>query len=508
MLVQARLGALVIGAICILGAPAISGKSVEDRKWLEVRTENFTVRGDLREKKLVEIAYRLETFRAAVTIVTNVSSTESPIPTEIYALSRKGFKSLGIDRVWVGRFIPGQRSNLMLIRDSPGTGEYSTSLHEYVHFLVRNHSGLNYPRWFDEGFAEYLSAVRIDSEELVLGGIPAERMRNLEAGRGRWIPLRAIISPQAYEDWGVREQGLFYAESWALVHYLHNQAAQQNSMGQRMEQFIQSIESGEDDLTAFESAFGLSLNELDRDVKNYIRRGRYREIRIKLDALAPEFAPGVFKLPREQASLALAKISLRIGEFDKAEHWYTIATMNESTRAHAEAGLGAVLKFQGQLEAAKTHFETAIALAPEDPYCQLDIAKYWHSLAAATEERDKRADYIKKSRTHYVKSWKLDDSIPETYAKYGETYLLEGEQYDRAIDMLKEAEYLLPSDLRIRLALAAAYAGAGRTQDASDLARSVLAWSYDHAELADKVTEFLAALDADKSTQTGTEGTR
>lgn len=505
MLVHTRSAVLLSSAIILLSAAPTSGKSIEDRKWLEVRTDNFQVRGDLREKELIELARYLETFRVAVSVITNVSSTESPIPTEIYAMSGKGFKSLGMDRHLGGQFMSNQRSNIMLIRDARGMRETTTILHEYVHFLVHNHGRLYYPMWFNEGFAEYLSEVRMDRETIKFGGVARQRYQNLAALR--WVHIRKILSPEDYDDWSRERKAMFYAESWALVHYLHNQPDATNMVGQQMEQYIQAVESGKKDIEAFELAFGMQVDKLDRQLKNYLDRGKYREIHMSVDALVPDFDPDVVKLSREQVSLALGRISLRRGELDKAEYWYSIAATSDSTRAQAEAGLGDVMKFRGEFESARPYFESAVALAPDDPYCQLDLAEYWHTLANASEDEAKRAEYIANARAHYVKAWKLDDSMPETYAQYGQTYLLVGNQYDRAIEMLEEAEYLLPSDIQIRMALTAAYAAVGRTEDAAELARSVLAWSYDDEELADQLAELLAALEPEEDGDTEVEDT-
>ena len=64
---------------------------------------------------------------------------------------------------------------------------------------------------------------------------------------------------------------------------------------------------------------------------------------------------------------------------------------------------------------------------------------------------------------------------------YGATYVLEGRQYDRAIEMLEQAQYLLPSNIAVRATLAQAYFGAGREAEARKSALSVLAWSHEES---------------------------
>ena len=50
--------------------------------------------------------------------------------------------------------------------------------------------------------------------------------------------------------------------------------------------------------------------------------------------------------------------------------------------------------------------------------------------------------------------WKLDGSIPEPYARYGATFLLEGEEAERGLDPLERANRMLPSSAEVELLLA------------------------------------------------------
>jgi hypothetical protein len=194
-------------------APPILGKDLEDRKWIEVQTPHFRIRSIMRESDTIEAARYLELFRAAAFIVTNISSTESPIPTEILAVRRSGdFKSLGIDPDFAGVFLAGLRHNMIVIRDVHGLQETTTIMHEYVHFMARNHGYLHYPMWFDEGFAEYLSAARIHFEKFEIGGFADSRRTSFIYLN--WIPIRKILSPEDYQGWSDRRRAMFYAEAW------------------------------------------------------------------------------------------------------------------------------------------------------------------------------------------------------------------------------------------------------------------------------------------------------
>jgi tetratricopeptide (TPR) repeat protein len=478
--------------LLFLTAQTAAGKELEDRKWIEVRTPNFRIRSVLSEKDSIELARQLETFRAAIFVVTNVSHTDSPIPTEIYAVrGTRDFKSLGISRGAVGIFQSGLRRNLIFIRKRFGMEETTTIMHEYVHFLHGNQGSFNYPKWYKEGFAEYLSAEQTTSGKFVVGGVQKGRYENLS--RLSWIPMRQIISPEDYDRWSGERRAMFYAEAWGLVHFLNHRPGR-DTFSRDMARYIELVDSGKGDLEAFEEAFMITAKDLDRQVKYYFSKRRIPAYQISTDVLIPDFEPEVIVLSREQVSLALGQAALSRGALDSAERWFKIAVTNENARPRAEAGLGDVLKFRGEYESSQPHFEQAVSLAPSDPYCQLDIAEYWHTRAEKTEDTGKRATYLARAREHYVKAWKLDDSMPETYAQYGQTFLMENQRYDLAIEMLEQAESILPSNIRVRIMLAQAYQGANRKEEAVERARSVLAWSHDESGAAKLARELLAQL--------------
>jgi Flp pilus assembly protein TadD len=264
-----------------------------------------------------------------------------------------------------------------------------------------------------------------------------------------------------------------------------------------LSRYIELYEAGAEPVAAFEEAFGLTAKELNSNVRRYLEKGRFRYLGIDTEALLIDVEYDVAELTREQAALGLAQLALRLGKKELAGQWFSVAAQGTNTRARAEAGLGDLLKFEDEFDAARPHFEMAVELAPDDPYVQLDMAEFWHTRAHHAEDATERAEFIERARDYYVAAWKLDDSMPEAYAQYGRTFLQTGEDYDKAIEMLEEAEYLLPSDLSIRTSLAEAYFQADRRDDAIRQARSVLAWTHEDSGASKRAREILAALEAE-----------
>lgn len=492
MFVQCR---FLVCIILILVAPVVAGKPLEDRRWIEVQTTNFQIRSMLGKKKTIELARYLELFRAAVTLLTTASSSDSPVPTEIYAFKEPGdFAQFGIGKNIAGLFMPGLRRNTILIRDTLGMTETSIILHEYTHFMLRNHSEYHYPLWYDEGLADYLSGARTKNGYFEIGLVPSGRENSFKYLH--WISMKRVLTAEGYDDWPGEDQAMFYAEAWALVHYLFNRNDTDSSFAPRLAHYLKLLESGEEDIAAFEMAFEIDADLLNKNVKKYLG-GRLVGFRISIETLLPKFTPGVRKLAREEISLALGQLALRRRKTGLAEHWFTIALNDETTRPEAEAGLGDILKFDGKFDLALPHFEKAVALAPQNPYIQIDAGEYWYNRALSLPEQKISTEDLDRARACYVAAWKLDDSIPEIYAMNGLTYLAEGENFARAIEMLEAANGLLPSNLDIRLKLAQAYAGAKRKELAIKEARFVLTWGHENSEAAKQARELLSQLDSE-----------
>ncbi len=96
------------------------------------------------------------------------------------------------------------------------------------------------------------------------------------------------------------------------------------------------------------------------------------------------------------------------------------------------------------------------------------------------------------ARKHHVASWKLDASVPETYAAYGSTYLLPGQDAKKGLKTLRHAHELLPSSQQARLLLAKIHVETGNRELARKLALSLLA-SVHGDEVDEEIAQILEA---------------
>ncbi|MFK8029373.1 MAG: tetratricopeptide repeat protein [Gammaproteobacteria bacterium] len=471
---------VLTGLACISAQPA----KLEDQLWLEITSDNFTLHTTLETKEAIDVLHYLELLRAAVPVVTNIASTESPIPTTIIAVRNiRELKKLGLGRNYGGAFYRGVRNNLIVLRDSKFHESSGVAMHEYVHYLTRNGSSQEYPRWYSEGFAEYFGTAVLNGNSFEIGRFPAERARQFR--NCDWLHLAKVIANTG------SSACMFYPASWAAVHYIQSMP----NHVKLFSDYLQRVEQGEDDVEAFSTAFDVNITTFNFQIKQYVKKGKFSYIGIPADELLTQFETDTRPLLKHEVTLLLAQAAFRMGKLDNAQYWFELAANYNETRAEAEAGIGDVHKYQKDYESAEPHFIKAVELAPENINVLLDMGEYWLSRARAEKDNELRDMHLKTARKYFGKAWKLDDTGPETYAMYGRSFLLQ-ENFEKSIDTLEAANRILPSDINVRMDLAEAYTGLGQFDDARGHARAVRAWSHDSSSVKKKAEELLKKIDA------------
>src|SRR6185503_3054 len=92
--------------------------------------------------------------------------------------------------------------------------------HEVLHHFVRHHLP-EAPLWLNEGLAEFYSTLEVDHGEAWIGRQVVDHVVRLQRGPRRPLAdLLAIATDAHSEDDDTIQESAFYAESWALVHYL------------------------------------------------------------------------------------------------------------------------------------------------------------------------------------------------------------------------------------------------------------------------------------------------
>lgn len=252
-------------------------------KWLELKSENFIVYSNAKRKTVEDLVIELEYYRYYLQMVTNVNATKSKIPLKIYAMrNNPSFKSLtGFGGGTLGFYWTHPRTGVTFLELNYNFEEGSrletqpgrqVLFHEYSHYFVRQFTSFNYPRWFNEGFAEYLGAFSYKDGTGVVGQVVPGRAMTLGGGTS-WLPLEQIFASNTFWSPKITRNGVVhigYAQSWFLVHYLQHTKRYKAPLAG----YLTDINAGADYKEAYDKNFPITMKALGKELKAYWKKGQ------------------------------------------------------------------------------------------------------------------------------------------------------------------------------------------------------------------------------------------
>ena len=459
----------LLGAVlfCLVASVPTQAKD----NWTTVHSKNFLLVGNASEKEIRQVATRLEQFRDVFTRLFGNAKFNSPVPTTVIV-----FKSMGSYKPFnpgnnAGYFQKGQDVNYITLTTDSTQNPYSVIYHEYVHLLVDNTSG-NVPLWFNEGLAEYYSSFNVEEDRKVhLGELIPYHLQTLREEKP--LPLRTLLAVDAYSPYYNEgsKRGMFYAESWALIHYLLL-----GNNGQRVPQLGKFIELLGKNLTideAFKQAFQTDVDSLEKELKKYIEGHTFRmqvatfERKLEFDS---EMTAG--PLAEGEAQAYLGDLLLHINRLSDAEARLQQALTLDPKSTLAQAALGIVRMRQGKFAEARQALQEAVN-GNSNNY----LAHYYYAYALSRESMDANnfvrnysPETTELMRAELKKAIELNPGFPESYSLLAFVNMVSGEQLDESIELLKRALDISPGRQDLSLLLAQIYV----RQEKFDLARQAL----------------------------------
>jgi hypothetical protein len=106
---------------------------------------------------------------------------------------------------------------IALRADRPREQMIATLHHELVHVMVASQAA-DAPAWLDEGLADFWGALAIEGDRIIVGRAVDAHVERLR--RGKWLPLDKITRLPRGSVPSSGDVSLFYAQSWAMVHFL------------------------------------------------------------------------------------------------------------------------------------------------------------------------------------------------------------------------------------------------------------------------------------------------
>lgn len=278
---------IVFAMLCAGFLNSASAEKKESNPWREIHSAHFTVITDAEDKKGQEVALRFEQMRAVFSSLLTKEHLNQPVPLTILAFkNEESYYKLaplhnGQPIEVPGFFLPGEDQNFIVLNLTEPESWRAVS-RDLAFMLLDN----NYPpaqSWFDIGLADYFSSIRVDDQQVQIGGDPVlARVRNANnetsgaTNSGKpsteilntqsWIPLPELFAtkmPAANSG----DNGLFEAESWMAMHYLIHEKKLPNTGTYLGLVFIQHVPVAD----AIEQAYGMPVTQLEQAVKDYFR---------------------------------------------------------------------------------------------------------------------------------------------------------------------------------------------------------------------------------------------
>lgn len=186
-------------SILLAAGPAEHAMAEAGESWFEGQSDHFRVFTNLEKDEAVELVRNLERFRATLGELTGLGFEEdySP-PLTVFAYAKEDeyvdrYDMRGTSGFYMNR-AEGAVSALSMEEGSEAWEPQGieTLFHEYTHHLLHQYSPVEYPVWYDEGFAEFVSTMKFDGDRVTVGEPPIQRFFTLR-NSGDWLPFETIM---------------------------------------------------------------------------------------------------------------------------------------------------------------------------------------------------------------------------------------------------------------------------------------------------------------------------
>jgi tetratricopeptide (TPR) repeat protein len=478
---QALLLALLVIAV---QPPRVFAKD----KWINLTTKNFNVISNADEGATRKLALKLEQFHYVFSKLFNLPAVR-PLPTTVMVFKNEGsfrpYKPLynGKPANLAGYFQQGEDENLIALDISANEQRpMSVIYHEYTHLLT-SVTPREWPLWLKEGLAELYSSFEVMENKVVLGDPISHHVLFLRDNK--FIPLPSLMSARhdspIYNERA--KQGVFYAQSWALCHYL--MFGDKTARQPQMAEFTKLISQGLDQEQAFARAFKTDPPTMEKELRRYIGNSSYTTVTYTLPSTEGEKEVSVRLSSEAEAQAYLGNLLAHTNRLDDAEVLFKQAIALDADLARPYEGLGFVAMHRNKFDEAREQFKQAVTRGSKN-----HLAHYYYAEELLRQAAGKVMPALAQQIAEELNtSIKLMPGFASAYYQLGYLSLTTGEKMKEAVDLLRTAIRLAPQNRHFALTLAQLQA---RTQDYAG---------------AKKTLEPLLALDSEPSVKSSAEWT-
>jgi len=316
----------------------------------------------------------------------------------------------------------------------------------------------------NEGFAEFLGNTQIGEKEVQLGSIPRANLEVLRSNK--FIPIETLLqvdqnSPYYNEQ---NRTSIFYAESWAVVHYLMLDPEARNR--KLLANFLAAWDASNDQIASAQKGFG-DLKKFSQVMEAYARQSSFYVDHFKLSVHDdPKTYPSrSLPLAETQALRGIFFVYTQRPAEAKTTLDDALAADPHSPVVHQGLGLFAWYAKQDP-QTALDEFAKAVPQTPPN------YLPYYMSAMIRSRSMSSGPD-VADSLAALEKVIQMNPHFAPAYAVASNFYSRDPKQYDNAVKMGKQAVQLDPANLSYAISYGFVLVNIGKTADAKELAVAI-----------------------------------
>jgi tetratricopeptide (TPR) repeat protein len=448
--IRIRVALIALTVIFLLTASPALAKD----KWIQLSTKNLNVVSNASEDDTRELALKIEQFHFIFTKLFGIG-TEGFLPVTVIAFksdsSFKPFKPLynGKPANIAGYFQPSEDENLIALTTSGYSEEHPLAVifHEYTH-LLNSYTPRQWPLWLKEGLAEVYSTFDVKKQEVKLGLPIASHVYLLR--ENKFIPLADLFNvghdSPAYNE--RNKQGIFYAESWALTHYL--MYGNNGTRRPQLVEFVKRINAGMDTQQAFAQSFKTDTATMEKELRHYIGNSSYQIMLYTLSTVEGEKEVTSRPLTDAEVQFHLGNLLMRTNRLDEAETYLKQAIALDASLARPYEGLGFVEMRRDHYDKALDYFKQAATRDSKNFFAHYYYAESLQHEAQGGLNAESAAKMINELRM----AIKLRPQFAQSYYLLGFAIMASGSDLKEGLAAMQIALRLAPQNKHYLLTLA------------------------------------------------------
>ena len=418
-------------------------------RWIEVRSPHFTAITNANEKQGRHLAGQFERMRWVFQTLHPKANVDPAVPILVIAAKNKNIFQTMEPAAYLakgqlklgGYYLHTMEKNYILLRlDTEYEHPFATVYHEYTHLQFMGAANWM-PLWLNEGLAEFMQNTEIRDKDVLLGEASADDILYLR--QNKLIPLSDLFKIDAKSPYYHEEQkgSVFYAESWALTHFLMMTDHEKHT--QRFDDYMNLVSHGQDPVVAAEKAFG-DLKQFQKELEGYVQHADYKEF-VLSSAAAPidESAYKVRQLTQVEIDARRADVLATVERENEARALLSTILKEDPDNVQAHETMGLLELRAGNHDAARRWYGDAVKLDSSDY-----LAYYYFASLSMNEPAGPDDEAIEKDLRTAIQ---LNPRFAPSYDRLAAFYAMRHEHLDDAHILSLQAVELDPGAVTFRV---------------------------------------------------------